>query len=96
MDSRDSSVLLALQDIRLIANEPPYLSLLLFTRLRNLQIDMGTVRLPESLTWKILTDLSLRGAIDIDKLVSGDCAQQRCLPSDRDRLALHRAHYSGQ
>ncbi|RDH26721.1 hypothetical protein BDQ94DRAFT_164249 [Aspergillus welwitschiae] len=65
MDSRDSPILPALQGIRLIANEPPCLSLPLFTGLRNLQINMETVRLPEGLTWKSLTDLSLRAYRDI-------------------------------
>lgn len=97
MDSRNSLILPAFQEMRLITNEPPYPPLLLFTELRNLHVDMEAIQWPANLKWKSLTDLSLRGVIDIDDNlgafmcraidISENCILQWCLCSDR--LALH-------
>lgn len=62
------SVLRALEEIRLISNEEPYLPIALFSELGKLYTDMEYIRLPDDLVWPSLVDVHLRGTIDIDYL----------------------------
>lgn len=69
MDSQNTPLILpALEEIRLITSEEPYMPTQLFSELRKLHIDMETIRLPDDLAWPSLVDLHLRGIIDIDYL----------------------------
>lgn len=82
MDSRNSSVLPALQKIRLIANEPPYVPLHLFNGLRCLYVQTLKLQLPDSPTWESLADVVLRGTVDLDKFfdsLGGLLQSHRCI-----------------
>jgi hypothetical protein len=62
------SILPALEKIRLITNDEPYLSTQVFSKLQNLHIDMESIRLPSGIIYPALVGLHLRGAIDFDCL----------------------------
>lgn len=69
MDPRHTlSILPALEKIRLITKEEPYMSTQLFSELQKLHIDMESIQLPSSSVYPSLVGLYLRGAIDIDYL----------------------------
>ncbi|KAB8067785.1 hypothetical protein BDV29DRAFT_185574 [Aspergillus leporis] len=64
------STLPALEEIRFITSQDPYVPLRLFRELRKLHIDMEALQIPSDLKWPSLFDLHLRGVIDLENLQS--------------------------
>ncbi|EEU34836.1 uncharacterized protein NECHADRAFT_88422 [Fusarium vanettenii 77-13-4] len=67
-DPKAPPILSALREIRLITDEAPDFPMTAFHNLTKINIDIETIKLPSELKWWALTDVSLRGSIDIDNL----------------------------